>query len=137
MSAVLGIDPGVRKAGYALLDATGSVVLRGIEPVETLVARLEALLAVHAVVAMAIGAGTNSRALSARLSSLGVPIRLVDERDTTLRARSLYYAENPASFWQRLLPLGLRFPPRPIDDYAAELIARRFLALEGERAAPS
>jgi RNase H-fold protein (predicted Holliday junction resolvase) len=137
MSAVLGIDPGMRKAGYALLEMTGIVVVRGIEPIETLSTKLETLIAAHPVAALAVGAGTNARSVSAMLSNLGVPIRLVDERDTTLRARRLYYAENRAPLWQRLLPLGLRFPPRPIDDYAAELIARRFLALEGERAAPS
>lgn len=137
MSGVIGIDPGMRKAGYALLEITGTVVARGIEPIELLQPKLESLLATHSVAALAMGAGTNAGAVSAMLSNLGVPIRLVDERDTTLRARSLYYAENQAPFWQRFLPLGLRFPPRPIDDYAAELIARRFLALEGERAAPS
>jgi RNase H-fold protein (predicted Holliday junction resolvase) len=137
MSGVLGIDPGMKKAGYALLEVTGLVVTRGIEPIETLEAKLKTLLTAHPVVALAIGAGTNARAISGTLSNLGVPIELVDERDTTLRARRLYYAENRAPLWQRLLPLGLRFPPRPIDDYAAELIARRFLALKGERAAPS
>jgi RNase H-fold protein (predicted Holliday junction resolvase) len=137
MSGVLGVDPGTRKAGYALLEITGGVVTRGIEPIETLEAKLERVLAAHPVAALAMGAGTNAKAISAMLSNLGVPIRFVDERETTLAARRLYYAENRAPLWQRLLPLGLRFPPRPIDDYAAELIARRFLALEGERAAPS
>jgi hypothetical protein len=55
----------------------------------------------------------------------------VDERETTLRARALYFADHPPRGWRRLIPLGLQLPPRPIDDYAAILIARRFL---GERA---
>lgn len=136
MSGVLGVDPGVRKAGYALLSGDGIVVVRGIESIDGLAARVAALIATHPVAAMAIGTGTNARGIVERLAPLGVPLRLVDERETTLRARLLYYRENPPRGWQRLLPLGLRFPPRPIDDYAAELIARRFLALGGEKALP-
>ncbi len=133
MEHVLGIDPGTRKAGYALVSEQGGVVARGIEPIEGLASRIAALLAAHRVSALAIGKGTNGQRIAERLAHLGVPLHLVDERETTLRARSLYSAENPPRGWQRLLPLGLRFPPRPIDDYAAELIARRLLALEGER----
>ncbi len=134
--SVLGIDPGMRKAGYALLSQDGSVVERGIEPIDRLGARVASLLAAHSVVTLAVGAGTNARRVAAELSPLGIPLQLVDERETTLRARRLYYAENPPRGWQRLLPLGLRFPPRPIDDYAAELIARRFLADAGGEKAP-
>jgi RNase H-fold protein (predicted Holliday junction resolvase) len=129
--AVVGIDPGMRKAGYAVVTAPGSVLVRGIVELAGLYELISGLLQLHAVAVLAIGSGTNARKIATDLSSLGVPIRLVDERETTLQARRLYYAENPPGGWQRFLPLGLRFPPRPIDDYAAELIARRFLALKG------
>jgi hypothetical protein len=36
-----------------------------------------------------------------------------------------------------LIPLGLQMPSRPIDDYAAILIARRFLAREVKAGPPS
>jgi RNase H-fold protein (predicted Holliday junction resolvase) len=137
VSGVLGIDPGTRKAGYALVIEGGAVVARGIEPIDGLAARVAALLAEHPITALAIGKGTNADRVTAVLVPFGIPVRMVDERETTLRARQLYYAENPARGWQRLLPAGLRFPPRPIDDYAAELIARRFLALRGEKPLPS
>lgn len=137
MTAVLGIDPGMRKAGYALLGGGGAVVVRGIESIDQLASRVAGLVKEHPVTVLAIGAGTNGRRVSEELTKFGIPIRLVDERETTLRARRLYYAENPPRGWQRLVPMGLRFPPRPIDDYAAELIARRFLADGGERAGPS
>lgn len=137
MRSVLGIDPGTRKVGYALVSEGGGVVARGIEAVDTLAPRVAALAAAHVIATLAIGTGTNAKGISAQLATLGIPLRLVDERETTLGARRLYYAENPARGWQRLLPIGLRFPPRPIDDYAAELIARRFLALGGEKPSPS
>ena len=138
MSAVLGIDPGMRKAGYALVSGEGSVLERGVESVDELPARLSALLSRHPADLIAMGAGTNAARVTAGLAALGLPVYLVDERETTLRARTLYYADNPPRGLQRLLPLGLRFPPRPIDDYAAEIIARRWVAShEGKTGEPS
>ncbi len=129
---VLGIDPGTRKAGFAIVDGGGAVIDRGIEAIDELLARAKVLVVRHDVATIALGQGTNASALSTVLASLGVPVRLVDERETTLRARSLYFADNPPRGWRRLIPLGMQVPPRPIDDYAAVLIARRYLADSGE-----
>ena len=127
MSAVLGIDPGTRKAGYAIAaDAFSAPLALGIVPVEDLAARLGPLVAEYGVAAVALGAGTNAAPVGSRLSPLGLPVHLVDEKDTTYRARALYFADNPPRGWRRLIPLGLQLPPRPIDDYAALLIARRY-----------
>ncbi len=130
---ILGIDPGTRKAGFAIVEADGAIVERGIEPVEELLSRARALASRHDIAAIALGTGTNANVLKAELAQLGVPVRLVDERETTLRARGLYFADNPPRGWRRLIPLGMQVPPRPIDDYAAVLIARRYLADEGKR----
>lgn len=127
-AAVLAVDPGRSKAGYALVDAAGVPVAAGIEPIDGLEAVLRALLARHPAGAIALGRGTNAREIGRRLEALGLPIHLVDEYETTRRARSLYFAEHPPRGWRRLVPLGLQLPPRPIDDYAAILIARRYLA---------
>lgn len=135
MSTILGVDPGMRKAGYAFVAEDGRVTERGIEPIDRLCDRLVPLVARHGAGVLVIGSGTNAARISAYLAPLGLPVYLVDERETTLRARGLYYAENPPRGLQRLLPLGLRFPPRPIDDYAAEIIARRWVACrEGKTA---
>lgn len=133
MKRILGIDPGTRKAGFAMLDAEGAVLELGIELVEALVERAQALASRHDIVAIALGTGTNANVLRQQLATLGVPVRLVDERETTLKARSLYFADHPPRGWRRLVPLGMQVPPRPIDDYAAVLIARRYLADEGNR----
>lgn len=130
--AVLGIDPGTRKVGFAIApDSASPALAMGIEPLESLTERLTPLLALHPVRAIALGSGTNVRVLQARLAALGVPIHIIDETDTTYRARALYFAENPPRGWRRLLPLGLQVPPRPIDDYAALLIARRYIGPGG------
>jgi RNase H-fold protein (predicted Holliday junction resolvase) len=126
---VLGIDPGTRKAGFAIVNsADGAVIDRGIEVVDELLDRAKLLVERHEVVTIALGQGTNADTLGLALGQLGVPVRLVDERETTLRARSLYFADNPPRGWRKLIPLGMQVPPRPIDDYAAVLIARRYLA---------
>lgn len=131
---ILGIDPGTRKAGYALVGRDGTALVIGIEEISALRARAERLVGEHAVTAIALGSGTNRDVLMAQLGDLGVPIRVVDERETTLRARALYFADHPPRGWRRLIPLGMQMPPRPIDDYAAVLIARRLLADSAEGA---
>ncbi|HZV76603.1 MAG TPA: hypothetical protein VFF63_02450 [Candidatus Babeliales bacterium] len=133
--AVIGVDPGRTKAGYALLDASGAVIDSGIEPVDCLGPRLQWLAARRAIRAIALGRGTNSRPIRAALEGLRLPIHLVDEYETSRAARILYFADHPPRGWRRLVPIGLQLPPRPIDDYAAILIARRFLA-RGEAARP-
>ncbi|MBV8117984.1 MAG: pre-16S rRNA-processing nuclease YqgF [Candidatus Eremiobacteraeota bacterium] len=126
--AVLGVDPGRDKAGFALLDRTGSVIEAGIAPVEALRERLGQVVAGQTVAALALGRGTNAPAVAKRLRDLGLPIHLVDEYETSRRARELYFRDHPPHGWRRLVPIGLQLPPRPVDDYAAILIARRFLA---------
>jgi RNase H-fold protein (predicted Holliday junction resolvase) len=135
--AVLGVDPGRSKAGYALLDVSGAVVAAGIEPIERLAACVREVLLVRPARAIALGRGTNAAAIARRLEGLGLPIHLVDEYETSRAARTLYFTEHPPRGWRRLLPIGMQTPGRPIDDYAAILIARRFLAREAAPTPPS
>jgi RNase H-fold protein (predicted Holliday junction resolvase) len=136
-AGVLGVDPGRAKAGYALVDASGAVVTAGIEPLEALAGRLRELIGGHRVAALALGRGTNAGAVKARLEGLGLPIHWVDEFETSRRARGLYFADHPPRGWRRLIPAGMQLPPRPIDDYAAILIARRFIARGVEGKSPT
>ncbi len=125
---VLGIDPGTRKAGFAVAEKSARrPIALGIEPLESLARRISALLQAHPISDVALGHGTNASAVARLLQGAGLPIHLIDERDTTFRARALYFADHPPRGWRRLIPLGLQLPPRPIDDYAAFLIAQRFL----------
>lgn len=134
---VIGVDPGRNKAGYALLEGSGAVVAAGIAPLDQLAERIAALVATRSVGAIALGHGTNARPVRAMLTPLELPIHLVDEYETTRRARMLYFADHPPRGWRRLVPIGLQLPARPIDDYAAILIARRFLARGAATRSPS
>ena len=135
--SIIGVDPGRSKAGYALLGPGGNVVAAGIEPVDRLPECLDALAQGRRITVIALGRGTNAGPVKASLESLGLPIALVDEYETSRAARSLYFADHPPRGWRRLVPIGLQMPGRAIDDYAAILIARRFLARGVEARPPS
>jgi RNase H-fold protein (predicted Holliday junction resolvase) len=125
---ILGLDPGTRKCGYALLDDAGSAPLvLGIAPLPQLRAELATIVATHSVDMVALGRGTNSAQVAVILTALGLPHTLVDEHETTLRARGRFFADHPPRGWKRLVPRGMLLPDRPVDDYAALLIAERYL----------
>lgn len=125
---VLGLDPGTRKCGYALVTGIGAPPLTlGIAPLEALRERLHELTAATPVAVAAIGRGTNSAAVVEIVRALGLRAELVDEHETTLQARVRYFADHPPRGWRRLVPRGMLMPARPIDDYAALLIAERYL----------
>jgi RNase H-fold protein (predicted Holliday junction resolvase) len=133
--AIIAVDPGRVKAGYAVLNSAGDPLETGICPVESLAPRLRELVARHAPAVVALGRGTNAKPVAQELASLGLPIRWVNEYETTLHARDLFFADHPPRGWRRLLPRGLQVPGRPIDDYAAILIGRRYLG--GPDASPA
>jgi len=54
-------------------------------------------------------------------------IVLVDERYSTLEARDRYWQMYPPKGLTKLLPHGMRQPPRPIDDIVAILLIERYL----------
>ena len=56
----------------------------GIAPVEALGERLRELVAATPVAVAAIGRGTNAAAVTAIVRAMGLPVELVDERETTL-----------------------------------------------------
>jgi RNase H-fold protein (predicted Holliday junction resolvase) len=126
--SVLGIDPGTRKCGYAVVASVGAAPAElGIVPTENVGETLRGVISRHAVAAIALGGGTNVAPVRAVLAALDVPIHIVDERETTLLARRRYFAAHPPRGWRRLVPRGMLLPPRPIDDFAAVLIAERLI----------
>jgi RNase H-fold protein (predicted Holliday junction resolvase) len=128
---VLGIDPGRGKCGVAVC-IPGRVVARAIVPAGQLpdiVARWTAEYQVDTVV---VGAGTGSHAALTALRGLATlerppAIIVQEERRTTLEARRRYFDAHPPRGWRRLLPLSFQLPPEAYDDYAAVVIAERFV----------
>ena len=122
---MLAFDPG-RNLGVAWVRFDGTVVRLAVLALDDVLALV---LPPRAVVV--VGDGTGSAAVVERLRRRGLDPLLVDERDTTLIARDLYFRDHPPRGLARLLPRGMRAPPRPIDDYAAYAIALRWLRAQG------
>ena len=117
----IGIDPGQR-VGVAWVNGDG-VLLRS-----SVVDRAGLLEVAFGDAPILLGDGTGSAALRSALRARGIDPIVVDERGTSEEGRRLYWRDHPASGWRRLVPLGLRVPPRDIDDYAAYAIVLRYLA---------
>lgn len=131
MSApLLAIDPGKDKCGVAVVSPGGEVLLRQILPTSQMDHILPSLLQSHAIEQIVIGNSTTSKAMQERLHTLvpGMKVTAVNEKNSTLEARALYWRQNPPRGWRKALPLSLQEPPEPVDDFAAVVLALRFIA---------
>ncbi|CAN5723443.1 hypothetical protein BH23DEI1_BH23DEI1_01650 [soil metagenome] len=116
---VIAIDPG-KRIGVAWVAGDGRLVRHEVVDAATL-----ASYAFPSEARVVVGDGTGSAAISDGLRDRGVVHELVDEYGTSEEARELYWRDHPPRGWWRLVPLGLRPPPRSLDDYAAYAIALR------------
>lgn len=128
---ILGIDPGRVKAGLALVNARGEIVWRAIVPAAELKAELERVFAQNEVGRIALGDSTASAPTLALLEEIlaakspGLRVEIVDERDSTLEARALYFEHHARRGWRKWVPLSLQDTPEPVDDFAAVILTRR------------
>lgn len=132
--ALAGLDPGRGKCGLVRTDPERRQI------VEALVLPPErALEALHrwgdegGVEQVVLGNGTGHRTWQQRLEPW-LAVTLVEERGTTLAARERYWQLEPPRGWRRLLPAGLRQPPRDWDDVVAQILLERWLGRELPRA---
>ncbi len=127
---VLGIDPGTDKCGVAVLAADRAVLYRDVLSLQALPTTIAVLLERFQISQIAIGGGTGSALVETQLAQahLNLPVTRITEEMTSLLARRRYWQDHPPRGLARLIPLGLRVPPRPVDDYAAVIIAERLLA---------
>ncbi len=127
-----GLDPGRSKCGLVLSDPQRQCIrVARVLPPE---AAWQELLhwRQQGLVAVVLGDGTGSATWQIRLEPL-LPVCLVEERGTTLAARERYWQLDPPRGWRRLLPAGLRQPPRDWDDVVAQLLLERYLGHPLER----
>lgn len=126
---ILAVDPGRDKCGVAVLVA-GQVSLRALVPRLEIALTCGYLLGQFPQARVIVGDQTTGREVAAEIRAAcpEVSVQLVSEAQTTLEARHLYWQDHPPGCWLRCLPAGMRLPPRPVDDYAALALARRYLA---------
>ena len=131
---VLGVDPGSHKAGLAVVEGewlegvTTRVLEKLIIAPPRLLEEASRLCAAWSPLAVVTGDRTGSRRALETLRPLDTPILTADEHLTSLAARGRYFADHPPRGLWKLIPLTMRTPPVPIDDYVAVILAERHIA---------
>ena len=132
----IGFDPGRDKCGVAVLTMTGQVMEHQVVAADEAIAHLAALQQRFDLQRLVVGDRTTSRAWQSKIQAELNPVPSicsVDEHRTTLMARDRYWEMYPAKGLTKLLPQGLREPPRPIDDIVAILLVERYLAQQQQQ----
>jgi hypothetical protein len=130
MSPWLALDPGRSKCGLVCTDASAEIAVDLIvcAPQEAW-DWLQHWQACGPVAGLVVGDGTGSGNWCAQLRQAWPELALVlqPEAGSTLVARKRYWQLWPARGWRQLLPVGLRLPPRPVDDLAALVLLEAHL----------
>ena len=129
MSCIAAVDPGRDKSGFAVVAPDGNAVFQRILPTHAFIEEMKPFMERYVPVYIVIGNGTTSASMRKRLQSAWpeMQVLVIDEYRTTEEARREYWKVHPPSGWRRLLPLTMQVPPVPVDDFAAVLLARRYL----------
>ncbi|MEZ4633134.1 MAG: hypothetical protein R2880_20885 [Deinococcales bacterium] len=115
---IIGIDPG-KHIGLAWLRLSPTLTLLKREVVSLKVLDYypfpkDALLV--------LGDSTQSHAIQQKLAARAHPFKLIDEHNSSLEAKELYFREHPQALLSRIWA-----EPPLWDDYAAYVIAKRYV----------
>jgi RNase H-fold protein (predicted Holliday junction resolvase) len=126
---VIGIDPGREKCGLAVVHRQNGIIHRDIVSTGQIVEAVNTIVAAYQVYLIVIGSGTSSRRIQTSLQAANSKLTfiVVDEYRTTDAARARYWQENPPHGLKRLMPVTMLVPPVPVDDFAAVIIAEKYL----------
>jgi RNase H-fold protein (predicted Holliday junction resolvase) len=128
---ILGFDPGKDKCGVAVMGVDRQLYYHEVILSENAIASIEELRQRFPVSLLVMGDQTTSKRWKQKLQSElseAINIILIDERYSTLEARDRYWQMYPPTGLTKLLPQGMRQPPRPIDDIVAILLIERYLS---------
>jgi RNase H-fold protein (predicted Holliday junction resolvase) len=128
---ILGFDPGKDKCGVAVMGVDRQLHYHEVILSENAIASIEELRQRFPIYLLVMGDQTTSKRWKQKLQdelSEAINIILIDERYSTLEARDRYWQMYPPKGLTKLLPQGMRQPPRPIDDIVAILLIERYLS---------
>ncbi|AFZ02208.1 pre-16S rRNA-processing nuclease YqgF [Calothrix sp. PCC 6303] len=128
---ILGFDPGKDKCGVAVMGVDRQLHYHEVILSENAIASIEELRQRFPISLLVMGDQTTSKRWKQKLQeelSEAINIILIDERYSTLQARDRYWEMYPPKGLTKLLPQGMRQPPRPIDDIVAILLIERYLS---------
>ncbi|SRR6056297_593316 len=132
MVMLMGIDPGRKKCGIAIVTEKGEEVEKEITETSNLSRKIEQVLSRFSISKCILGNGTYADKVFNILQLLmkEKKIIFIEEENSTYIAEQRYLKENP--------PLGLNFlnkiikfkPKRPLDDYTAVVLVEKYLKRE-------
>ncbi len=127
---ILGFDPGRDKCGVAVMAKDGQLCYHEVVVAQEVISKIESLIHKFAVELVVIGNQTTAKSWHHKIESIlspSLPIVMVNERNSSLEARERYWQMYPPQGLIRLIPQGMRLPPRPVDDIVAILLIERYL----------
>ncbi len=127
---ILGFDPGKDKCGIAVMGRDKNVSYQQVVLSDAAISTIQSLCKQFPIELLVIGDQTTSKSWQQKLTqSLSPFIKIVqiDERYSSLEARERYWEMYPATGLSRLIPQGMRTPPRPVDDIVAIVLIERYL----------
>lgn len=130
---ILGFDPGRDKCGIAIINSQQEVLYHQVVESAQAISTLNGLIQEYNPEVLVMGNQTTSKNWQQKLVnnlSMTIPIVMVDEKNSTLEAQNRYWQMYPPQGFTRLIPLGLRIPPRPVDDIVAILLIERYRRME-------
>jgi RNase H-fold protein (predicted Holliday junction resolvase) len=127
----LGFDPGRDKCGMAVMENNRCLHYHEVILSDDVTQKLISLCQQFPIEQLIMGNQTTAKQWKIKLEKIlprPIPITMVDERNSSVEARDRYWEMYPPQGLTRLIPQGLRVPPRPIDDIVAILLIERYLA---------
>ena len=126
---ILGFDPGKDKCGVAVMDGDRALLYHQVLLTAEVISQISDLCQQYNVSRIVMGDQTTAKQWQQQLITAfpALPIDPIDERYSSLEARDRYWQMYPANFLTKLIPQGMRQPPRPIDDLVAIILIERYL----------
>ena len=127
----LGFDPGRDKCGMAVMENNRCLHYHEVTLSDDVTQKLISLCQQFPIEQLIMGNQTTAKQWKIKLEKIlprPIPITMVDERNSSVEARDRYWEMYPPQGLTRLIPQGLRVPPRPIDDIVAIFLIERYLA---------
>lgn len=127
---VLGIDPGRKKCGWAVVSKDRGELAKGITSLKKLKETINEIGGRYTIHKVVIGDKTGGGLVEGKIreSQLSVEIVRMEEHLTSIEAKVRFFKDNPPKGIWRLVPLAFQSPSRSVDDYVALILGERFIA---------
>ena len=124
---VIGIDPGRKRCGISVVDSVQGTLKRSLVSSLALMDKLTIYKSDYPDSVIVCGDSASSKDLMKSLNTLNYDVIYIDEKNSTLEGRKLYWKRHKKPWWALLIPKTMLHPKRRIDDYAATVIAKRYI----------